>query len=67
MKQYEQLDKLMVDHDGIVQTSQVVAEGISKPVFYDYIKEKKLEQVGPWRLCFSGCLDRYAVSDSSSQ
>ncbi|WP_423055584.1 type IV toxin-antitoxin system AbiEi family antitoxin domain-containing protein [Acetobacterium carbinolicum] len=45
VKQYEQLDKLMADHDGIVQTSQVVAEGISKPVFYDYIKEKKLEQV----------------------
>ncbi|AWW28123.1 type IV toxin-antitoxin system AbiEi family antitoxin domain-containing protein [Acetobacterium sp. KB-1] len=42
---YEQLDKLIADHDGIVQTSQVVAEGISKPVFYDYIKEKKLEQV----------------------
>jgi len=45
VKQYEQLDKLIADHDGIVQTSQVVAEGISKPVFYDYIKEKKLEQV----------------------
>ena len=45
MKRYEQLDKLIADHDGIVQTSQVVAEGISKPVFYDYIKEKKLEQV----------------------
>lgn len=45
MKQYEQLDKLMADHDGIVQTSQVVAKGISKPVFYDYIKEKKLERV----------------------
>ena len=45
VKQYEQLDKLMADHDGIVHTSQVVAEGISKPAFYDYIKEKKLEQV----------------------
>ena len=45
MKRYEQLDKLIADHDGIVQTSQVVSEGISKPVFYDYIKEKKLEQV----------------------
>lgn len=45
MKQYEQLDKLMAEHDGIVQTSQVVAEGISKPVFYDYIKERELEQV----------------------
>ncbi|AFA47982.1 type IV toxin-antitoxin system AbiEi family antitoxin domain-containing protein [Acetobacterium woodii] len=45
VKQYEQLDKLMADHDGIVQTSQVVAKGISKPVFYDYIKEKKLERV----------------------
>jgi len=45
VKRYEQLDKLIADHDGIVQTSQVVSEGISKPVFYDYIKEKKLEQV----------------------
>ncbi len=45
MKRYEQLDKLIADHDGIVQTSQVVAEGISKPVFYNYIKAKKLEQV----------------------
>ncbi len=45
MDRYEQLDKLIADHDGIVQTSQVVAEGISKSVFYDYIKEKKLEQV----------------------
>jgi hypothetical protein len=45
VKQYEQLDKLIADHNGIVQTSQVVAKGISKPVFYDYIKEKKLEQV----------------------
>jgi predicted transcriptional regulator of viral defense system len=45
VKQYEQLDRLLADHDGIVQTSQVVAEGISKPVFYDYIKEKKLGQV----------------------
>jgi len=45
VKRYEQLDKLIADHDGIVQTSQVIAEGISKPVFYNYIKEKKLEQV----------------------
>lgn len=45
MKRYELLDKLIADHDGIVQTSQVVAEGISKPFFYDYVKEKKLEHV----------------------
>jgi predicted transcriptional regulator of viral defense system len=45
MKRYEILDKLIADHDGIVQTSQVVTEGISKPFFYDYVKEKKMEQV----------------------
>lgn len=41
MKRHEQLDKLIADHDGIVQTSRVVAEGIFKPFFYDYVKEKK--------------------------
>ncbi len=49
MKRYEQLDKLIADHDGIVQTSQVVAEGISKPVFYDYVKAKNLNR---WLMAF---------------
>lgn len=45
VKKFDQLDKLMAGHDGIIQTSQVVDEGISKPVFYDYVKMRKLEQV----------------------
>ena len=45
MKQYEQLDKLIADYGGVIQTYQVVAEGISKPTFYNYVKVRKLEQV----------------------
>lgn len=31
--------------DGMLQTSQAIARGIVKPIFYEYIKERKLEQV----------------------
>lgn len=44
MKRYEQLDKLIADHDGIVQTSQVVAEGTSKPFFMIMLKRKNLSR-----------------------
>lgn len=45
MKQFEQLDKLMDKHKGIIQTFQVLEAGISKPTFYSYINKKGLEQV----------------------
>lgn len=45
MTQFEQLDQLVDDNDGIIQTSQVKALKISKTVFYTYIKSKHLEQV----------------------
>ena len=44
MNRYEQLDQLMKEHGGTIQTFQVLEAGISKPVFYAYAKEKGLEQ-----------------------
>lgn len=41
---FERLEQMLKTHNGILQTSQVIAAGISKPTFYDFIKEKKLEQ-----------------------
>lgn len=43
-ERFEQLDKLLAEHDGMLQTSQVIAQGIVKPVFYEYIKENNLKQ-----------------------
>lgn len=45
MKLFEKLDKLMVEHNGTIQTFQVIEAGISKPTFYEYVKEKGLEQI----------------------
>lgn len=44
MNQFEQLDQLMKEHGGTIQTAQVVEAGISKPAFYAYVKENGLEQ-----------------------
>lgn len=44
MNQYEQLERLISEHGGTIQTCEVLEAGISKPVFYAYIKEKGLEQ-----------------------
>ncbi len=45
MTQSEQIKKLIISNNGIIQTSQVIELGISKPVFYQYIKENEMEQV----------------------
>ena len=45
MRQYEQLDRMLVAQDGMLQTAQVVSAGISKPVFYHYVRERELERV----------------------
>lgn len=45
MTQFEQLDLLLNEYGGIIQTFQVIDNGISKPVFYSYVKERGLEQV----------------------
>ena len=44
MNRQEQLDKLLAEGDGILQTSAVIAAGVPKPVFYQYIRQNYLEQ-----------------------
>ena len=44
-ERFKQLDNLLSEHDGMLQTSQVIANGIVKPIFYEYVKEKNLQQV----------------------
>ena len=45
LERFAQLDGLLAEQDGMLQTSQAVARGIVKPIFYEYIKERKLEQI----------------------
>ena len=44
MTQFEQLDLLLNEYGGTTQTFQVIDNGISKPIFYSYVKERGLEQ-----------------------
>jgi hypothetical protein len=44
MPQFEQLDLLLNEYGGTIQTFQVIDNGISKPIFYSYVKERGLEQ-----------------------
>ena len=44
MTQHERLDTALEKNNGILRTSEVVEMGISKPVFYDYVKSKDLKQ-----------------------
>ena len=45
MTQAELIDKLITDNGGMIRTSQVTEAGITKPVFYQYVKENNLEQI----------------------
>lgn len=45
MNQFEQLDQLLEKQDGLLRTEQVVSAGISKPVFYNFIRSRDLERV----------------------
>ena len=45
MTQFEQIDKMVSECDGIIQTSQVTGAGIPKSVFYKYVREYNLEQI----------------------
>lgn len=45
MDQFDRLDKLISEYRGMIQTLQVMKAGISKPVFYTYVKERGLEKV----------------------
>lgn len=45
MTQAEQIKKLIIDNNGMIRTSQVTEAGISKPVFYQYVRDNGLEQI----------------------
>lgn len=45
MTQIEQLDTLLEKHGGMLYTTQVIGMGISKPIFYNFIRTRKMEQV----------------------
>lgn len=45
MTQTEQIKNLIVANDGMIQTSQVMIIGISKTVFYQYVKDNDMEQI----------------------
>ena len=45
MKQFEQRDQMLTMQNGMLRTSQVIAAGISKPMFYDYVRSRDLERV----------------------
>ena len=44
MSQFQQLDQLMERQDGMLRTGQALAAGISKPVFYQFVQSRGLEQ-----------------------
>ena len=44
MSQFQQLDQLLEHQDGMLRTGQVLAAGISKPVFYQFVQSRGLEQ-----------------------
>lgn len=45
MNSYEQLDQLLAENDGMLQTSQILTAGITKSVFYKYVQLRDLEKV----------------------
>ena len=45
MGRFEQLDQMLTAQEGMLLTSQVVSAGISKPVFYDYVRSRGLGRV----------------------
>ena len=45
MTQFEQLDTILEGQRGILKTSDVAKQGIPKSVFYNFVREKELEQV----------------------
>lgn len=43
--QTEQIRNLLEDNDGMIRTSQVTDAGISKAVFYKYVRDNDMEQI----------------------
>ncbi len=47
MTHNEEIDKIVERNEGMIGTAQVVREGISKPLFYDYLRKNNFEKVAP--------------------
>lgn len=45
MTPFERLDRLFDSNGGILKTAQAVEAGIVKPILYDYVKDRGIEQV----------------------
>lgn len=45
MTQTERIEKLFAANGGMIQTSQITDVGISKTVFYQYVKANEIEQI----------------------
>ena len=58
MTQFEKLDLLLRECGGTIQTFQVLNNGISKSVFYAYVKERGLEQAAHGVYVSPGYMDR---------
>jgi len=46
MVHYGRLEQLISANRGIVRTAEAIASGISKPVFYEFVKDRNLKKVG---------------------
>ncbi len=44
---YDEIDKMVEQNEGMLRTAQIVKEGISKPIFYAYLRENNFEKVAP--------------------
>ena len=67
MTEFEKLDLLLRECGGTIQTFQVLNNGISKSVFYAYVKERGLEQAAHAPYCFMGsCFIFSSISRFSS-
>ena len=44
MTQYKVLDQFISSNNGMVKTSDALVSGVSKPVFYQYVKEHHMER-----------------------
>ncbi len=47
MTRYDEIDKLVEENNGTIQTAQILQEGISKPIFYSYLRDNSFEKIAP--------------------
>ena len=47
MTTFEMMELLQKEKDGMLQLTDALNQGISKPMFYEYVRERQLEKVAP--------------------